>query len=66
MKRISAIPNPPTAPQTSESSADLTEQVRSRAYELYERRGREDGHELNDWLQAESEIAHQGASAVAA
>jgi hypothetical protein len=30
------------------------------ASELYERRGWEDGHELNDWLQAESEIAHQG------
>jgi hypothetical protein len=66
MKRISTIPNPPTAPQTTESSTDLTEQVRCRAYELYEQRGREDGHELDDWLQAESEIAHQGAKAVAA
>ena len=66
MKRISTIPNPPTAPQTTESSTDLTEQVRCRAYELYEQRGREDGHELDDWLRAESEIAHQGAKAVAA
>lgn len=64
-KRISTLPNSPTAPQTTESSTDVTEQVRYRAYELYEQRGREDGHELDDWLQAESEIAHQGAKAVA-
>jgi len=26
------------------------------AYQLYERRGREPGHELDDWLQAEHEV----------
>lgn len=31
--------------------------VRQRAYELYEQRGRRDGHALDDWLVAESEIA---------
>jgi uncharacterized protein YegP (UPF0339 family) len=35
------------------------EQVRRRAYEIYEQRGREDGHKLDDWLQAESEIVPQ-------
>ena len=30
--------------------------VRLRAYARYEARGREDGHELDDWLQAEAEI----------
>ena len=30
--------------------------IQTRAYELYEQRGREDGHELEDWLQAEAEI----------
>jgi hypothetical protein len=34
----------------------LAEQIRLRAYALYEARGREVGHELDDWLQAESEI----------
>lgn len=34
----------------------LEEQIRQRAYELYEARGREDGHGLEDWLQAEAEI----------
>lgn len=31
--------------------------VRLRAYELYEQRGRHDGHDLDDWLAAESEVA---------
>ena len=31
--------------------------VRARAYELYEGRGRIDGHAQEDWLQAESEVA---------
>ncbi len=34
----------------------LEGEIRQRAYELYEARGREDGHELDDWLQAEAEI----------
>jgi DUF2934 family protein len=29
------------------------------AYELYEARGREDGHALEDWLRAEEEIMEQ-------
>jgi hypothetical protein len=33
------------------------ENVRARAYELYEVRGRMDGHAEEDWLQAESEVA---------
>jgi hypothetical protein len=34
----------------------IEQQIRQHAYELYEQRGRTDGHELDDWLQAESEI----------
>jgi hypothetical protein len=30
--------------------------IEVRAYELFEQRGREDGHDLDDWLQAESEL----------
>jgi Protein of unknown function (DUF2934) len=33
------------------------ENVRSRAYELYEVRGKTDGHAEEDWLQAEGEVA---------
>jgi hypothetical protein len=44
-----------TTQQTIEHTNELQEQIRRRAYELYEQRGRDDGHELDDWLQAESE-----------
>jgi hypothetical protein len=37
------------------SSLKLREQIRWRAYELFERRGREHGHDLEDWLKAEAE-----------
>jgi hypothetical protein len=30
--------------------------VQRRAYELYEQRGREEGHDWDDWLQAEHEL----------
>ncbi len=46
-----------TNENSCESAVDLREQIRRRAYELYERRGREDGHEVEDWLQAEAELA---------
>ena len=36
--------------------ADFQEQVRRRAYKLYELRGKENGRDLEDWLQAESEL----------
>jgi len=35
---------------------ELENQIRQRAYALYEARGREDGHDLEDWLLAEEEI----------
>jgi HSP20 family protein len=35
---------------------DLLENVRKRAYELFERRGGAPGNDIADWLQAESEV----------
>ncbi len=32
------------------------EAIRRRAYEIYERRGREHGHDLDDWFKAEREL----------
>ena len=32
------------------------EQIQVRAYEIYIRRGRTDGFDLDDWLQAEKEL----------
>jgi len=43
----------------------IQEQIRLRAYGLYEQRGKE-GHELENWLQAESELTQQKAKTVAA
>jgi len=44
----------------------LEHQIRLRAQELYEARGREDGHELDDWLRAEEEITQKKARTIAA
>jgi len=54
------------ANQTSESTRELQEQIRRRAHELYEERGRHDGHELDDWLQAESEVTQRKAKTAGA
>ena len=35
---------------------NLDEEIRHRAYELYEERGRESGHDHDDWLVAEREV----------
>jgi hypothetical protein len=51
---------------TTEATSELQEQIRHRAYELYEQRGGEDGRELDDWLQAEAEVAQSMAKAKAA
>ncbi len=50
---------------SSEVTSDVSvlEQIARRAYELYEVRGREDGHDLEDWLRAEAEITAQAAKA---
>ena len=46
------------APKSDEPTVliPIEQQIRQRAYELYEQRGRTDGHDLDDWLQAECEI----------
>ena len=45
---------------------NFEEDVRIRAYHLYEARGKEEGHELEDWLRAEEEIKSCRPGAVAA
>jgi DUF2934 family protein len=47
---------------TSEAE-DIESQIRLRAFELYQDRGRKDGHELEDWLRAEDEITGKKARA---
>ncbi|HJY92648.1 MAG TPA: DUF2934 domain-containing protein [Candidatus Acidoferrum sp.] len=60
------MPTLPTETRATESPVDIQEQVRRRAFDLYEQRGREDGHDLDDWLQAESELVQKRTKAVAA
>ena len=50
-----------------ERSVELTEDIiRVRAYQLYEERGCEHGHDLEDWLRAEVEILGEKPAAVEA
>jgi hypothetical protein len=37
-------------------TADAVEEIRVRAYELWEKRGRQHGGDAEDWLEAEAEI----------
>ena len=45
-------PRKPLAPQASVDAGD----VARRAYDLYLARGREHGHDVDDWMQAEREL----------
>jgi DUF2934 family protein len=73
--RLEAIPR--TSTQTKQAAKDtaaaparalsLEEEMRVRAYEIFEQRGGEPGRELDDWLQAETEVlARHGRSKSAA
>lgn len=43
-------------PGESSASEDIHARIAAVAYQLYEQRGREDGHDLEDWLSAEQRI----------
>ena len=40
----------------AKTPSDLTPQIATRAYELFEQHGRHDGQAAQDWAQAEQEI----------
>jgi hypothetical protein len=42
------------------NSADYSDRVSERAYEIYLSRGRTDGQDFDDWLAAERELTHGG------
>ena len=50
--------NPPKKPPVTATNEpqELVHQIRLRAYQLYEARGRKDGHELEDWFRAKEEL----------
>ena len=53
---IDATKKQPTTGTSELQEFELEYQIRLRAYQLYEARGREDGHELEDWFRAKEEI----------
>jgi hypothetical protein len=58
-KRVSSVTDP--ANSGSKTNGDLEAAIRTRAYQLYEQRGRTDGLAQEDWVRAEKEIlAQQG------
>ena len=56
-KQVATMPAPkPFELNRNTSTVDLEEEIRVRAYQLYEERGYTPGHENEDWLVAEREI----------
>jgi hypothetical protein len=56
-KQVAVMPAPkPVEVPKNTSALNLEEQIRIRAYQLYEERGYMPGHENDDWLVAEREI----------
>jgi hypothetical protein len=50
---------PKKLPTAINEPEELEQRIRERAYELYEARGQEDGHELEDWYRAKEEITNK-------
>jgi H+-transporting ATPase len=51
-----AVESKPEAKAKTKTTSDLTPQIATRAYELYEEQGRRDGQSVQDWDKAEREI----------
>jgi hypothetical protein len=47
---------PKKLPTAINEPQELEHEIRERAYELYEQRDRQDGHDEEDWLRAKEQI----------
>ena len=56
-------PNSPARLRPSVAGAEIEEQIRQRAYELYQERGGVDGDPTDDWLQAKEDVLSAKAKA---
>ena len=56
----------PASVMSDQQELELEDQIRLRAYQLYEARGGEGGHEEEDWFRAEEEITQKKARTIAA
>ena len=50
------VRNAPLATDWRRMTAAAHDKIANRAHELYEERGREPGHDMDDWLKAEHDI----------
>jgi hypothetical protein len=50
------IRNAPSATDWVRMTDEAHDKIAHRAYELYEERGREPGHDMDDWFKAEHDI----------
>ena len=57
--KIDATKKRPATVTSDPQEFELEHQICLRSYELYEARGRKDGHDLEDWLHAEEEITSE-------
>ncbi len=63
---MNANPSKKSPATVTSDQQELEHRIRERAHELYEARGREDGHELDDWFRAEEEITEKKVRTLAA
>jgi len=49
-------PRLPLPPKPVRAPEEIRQLIRQQAYELFEQRGKEDGHDFDDWIAAESEV----------
>lgn len=59
-KKVDVIQDPPVD-QTPVSNDVERSRIAERAYELYVNRGREEGRDVDDWLEAERELTTSAA-----
>jgi hypothetical protein len=56
MATATRIPKKAPTSTIEPTENDIQESIRARAYQLFEQRGEELGHDVEDWLRAEAEI----------
>jgi Protein of unknown function (DUF2934) len=63
LKESDLGPNSPVPPRPTLIDAEIEEQIRKRAYELYQERGGVDGNATDDWRKAKKEVLSSKAKA---
>ena len=66
LKSSALSSNSPSPLRPNLMAAEIEEQIRKRAYELYQERGGVDGNATDDWRQAKEEVLRSKAKAAAA